>query len=73
MLTKYLQVILIMSRKKNLVYVGGLEDSVTEELLFAAFIPFGEIKSVQIMKDYVHSTIPFSFDMKARSLIDLCR
>lgn len=44
-----------MSIKKNIVYVGGLDDCVTEEILHAAFIPFGEIKNVQLGKDYVSS------------------
>jgi len=39
-------------RKKNTLYVGGIEDSVTEELLHAAFIPFGNIIEVQIPKDF---------------------
>ena len=40
-----------MSRKKIL-YVGGIEDSVTQEILFAAFIPFGDIKEVSIPRDF---------------------
>ncbi len=44
-----------MSRKANLIYVGGLDDNVSEELLHAAFIPFGEIKSVQVVRDFVAS------------------
>ena len=39
-------------RKKRTVFVGGLDDRVTEELLQAAFIPFGDIKSVSIPKDF---------------------
>lgn len=38
--------------KKNTIYVGGLEASVTEEILFAAFIPFGDIKELSIPKDF---------------------
>mmetsp|Transcript_59289 Transcript_59289/g.104281 ORF Transcript_59289/g.104281 Transcript_59289/m.104281 type:complete len:128 (-) Transcript_59289:110-493(-) len=41
-----------MSRKLNMLYVGGLDDTVTEEVLHAAFIPFGDLKSIQIPKDY---------------------
>lgn len=33
---------------KNHLYVGGLAEEVTEDLLRAAFIPFGEIKDVAI-------------------------
>jgi peptidyl-prolyl isomerase E (cyclophilin E) len=39
--------------KRCTLYVGGLVPQVSEEILHAAFIPFGEIKSVQIAKDYV--------------------
>lgn len=41
----------------NMLYVGGLDDSVTEELLHAAFIPFGDLKSIQIPKDYKESKL----------------
>eukprot|EP01036_Dinobryon_divergens_P029971 gene29973-39148_t len=44
-----------MSRKNTIIYVGGLEAQVTEEILHSAFIPFGEIKSVQIPKDYAEN------------------
>jgi len=40
------------TRKKRTIFVGGLDDRVTEELLQAAFIPFGDIKSVSIPKDF---------------------
>ena len=46
-----------MSRKKNIIYVGGLDTNVTEEILHAAFIPFGDIKSIQIPKDYKESEL----------------
>ena len=35
-----------------MLYVGGLADEVTEEILHAAFIPFGDLRSVQIPRDY---------------------
>jgi peptidyl-prolyl isomerase E (cyclophilin E) len=38
--------------KKNVLYVGGLSPQVTEEILQAAFIPFGDIRSIQIPKEY---------------------
>ena len=41
-----------MATKQNMLYVGGIDDEVTEDLLFAAFIPFGPLKSVQIPKDF---------------------
>jgi peptidyl-prolyl isomerase E (cyclophilin E) len=38
--------------RRNVVYVGGLAEQVGEELLHAAFIPFGDLKSIQIPRDY---------------------
>jgi len=37
---------------KLILYVGGLDDSVDEKILHAAFIPFGEVKSIDLPKDY---------------------
>ncbi|KAG7393591.1 hypothetical protein PHYPSEUDO_007428 [Phytophthora pseudosyringae] len=37
---------------KRALYVGGLDNQVTEQGLYTAFIPFGPIKSVQIPVDY---------------------
>lgn len=37
-----------MAQKKTMLYVGGLAPEVSEEVLHAAFIPFGEIKSLQV-------------------------
>ena len=45
-----------MSRQKKALYVGGLDNSVTEEVLYAAFIPFGDIKEVNIPKDFAEGT-----------------
>jgi peptidyl-prolyl isomerase E (cyclophilin E) len=39
-----------ISHKRTL-YIGGLDDNVTEDLLRAAFIPFGEILSINIPMD----------------------
>jgi peptidyl-prolyl isomerase E (cyclophilin E) len=45
-----------MSQKnKKMIYVGGLDATVNEEVLHAAFIPFGDIKEVSIPKDYAES------------------
>ncbi len=38
--------------EKLVLYVGGLDDSVDEKILHAAFIPFGEVKSIELPKDY---------------------
>lgn len=49
-------------KKKNALYVGGLDEAVTEEILHAAFIPFGDIASVQIVKDFAaNKTRGFAF------------
>ncbi|KAF5834417.1 hypothetical protein DUNSADRAFT_8919 [Dunaliella salina] len=42
------------SNPKTTLYVGGLDESVNESILHAAFIPFGDIKDVNIPMD--HST-----------------
>lgn len=39
------------SNKKTTLYVGGLEESVNEATLHSAFIPFGDIKDVNIPLD----------------------
>ena len=39
------------SNPKNVVYVGGLEETVNEASVHSAFIPFGEIKDVNIPLD----------------------
>nr|CAG8434160.1 617_t:CDS:2 [Entrophospora candida] len=36
---------------KTTIYVGGLDDQVNEEILHAAFIPFGDIVEIQIPPD----------------------
>ena len=35
---------------KRMVYVGGLGDDVKEDLIRAAFIPFGNIRSVMMVR-----------------------
>lgn len=40
-----------MSEKRT-VYVGGLADEVTEQLINDAFIPFGDILEIQMPVDY---------------------
>lgn len=39
-------------RNKKTLYIGGLDENVTEEILYAAFVPFGDIKEVSIPKDF---------------------
>lgn len=36
---------------KRVVYVGGLDDGVTEAALHAAFLPFGDIRDVSMPLD----------------------
>jgi len=43
--------------RRCIVYVVGLEDSVNEEVLQAAFIPFGPLKSVQIPRNFKENRI----------------
>lgn len=63
-------------RKKRVLYVGGLEQSVTEELLHAAFIPFGNIVEVQIPRDFKDNTnrgfgfVEFTNDEDAAAAMD---
>ena len=44
-----------MSNKKSL-YVGGLGPSVTSDLVRAAFIPFGDLRDVDMPMDYKTNT-----------------
>lgn len=41
---------------RRALYVGGLADDVTEEMLRAAFLPFGPLKSVEMPRDYTKGT-----------------
>jgi peptidyl-prolyl isomerase E (cyclophilin E) len=34
------------------IYIGNISDDVTEEVLYTVFIPFGEIKHIEIPKDH---------------------
>ena len=43
-------------QSRRSLYVGGLEDSVTDTTLRAAMIPFGNIKSLDIPMDYQKGT-----------------
>jgi len=36
---------------KKMLYVGGIDDAVTEQVLHAAFVPFGAVAEVNIPKD----------------------
>ena len=40
------------AQNKRILYVGGLSEEVTEEILHAAFVPFGELVEVNIPKDF---------------------
>jgi peptidyl-prolyl isomerase E (cyclophilin E) len=61
---------------KTTLYVGGLEESVNEAILHSAFIPFGEIKDVNIPLDNTtgkHRGFGFvEFEAKGSSLRSLC-
>ena len=43
--------------RKRTLYVGGLDDKVDIAILTAAFLPFGEIKDVQIPLDHATQTV----------------
>ncbi|EGC38377.1 hypothetical protein DICPUDRAFT_76077 [Dictyostelium purpureum] len=38
--------------KKNVIYVGGLDENVTTDILRGAFIPFGNITDINLPIDY---------------------
>ena len=42
-------------QSRRTLYVGGLEDAVTQSLLHASFIPFGPIKSVELVMESIYS------------------
>lgn len=44
------------SNPKNVLYVGGLEETVNEAILHSAFIAFGDIKDVNIPLDNTTGT-----------------
>lgn len=44
------------SDRKRTLYVGGLQEKVDASVLKAAFIPFGEIKDVQLPMDNATGT-----------------
>ena len=49
--------------RKTVLYVGGLEESVTEKTLEAAFLPFGDLMQIIMPKDATtsqHSTAQHS-------------
>ena len=52
----------ILVSSKRVVYVGGLADDVSLQILRSAMIPFGNIKSLDIPMDYkVGKTRGFAF------------
>jgi peptidyl-prolyl isomerase E (cyclophilin E) len=46
-----------MEQKKTLLYVGGINHEMTTDVLYSAFIPFGDIVEVQIPPDPTDSII----------------
>ena len=57
--------------KRRILYVFGLESSVDEAILHAAFIPFGNIKEVVIPKVYPSSNSDFNFSMLLAVVIEI--
>ena len=41
-----------LANEKSVIYIGGLDDTVSENILISAFIPFGEIKNIDIPLDH---------------------
>ena len=39
--------------EKTTLYVGGLDENVNEAVMHAAFLPFGEVKDVNIPLDHL--------------------
>ncbi|CAM9687655.1 unnamed protein product [Ectocarpus sp. 8 AP-2014] len=64
------------AQPKRNVYVGGLEEQVNEEILHAAFVPFGDIVEVNLPKDHVANThrgfgfVEFEVEEDAKAAID---
>lgn len=48
--------------RKTVLYVGGLEENVTETTLAAAFVPFGELTQVVLPKDATTSSVQRFFN-----------
>jgi peptidyl-prolyl isomerase E (cyclophilin E) len=46
---------------KRTLYVGGLDDTVNETLLYAAFIPFGDVVECHVPKDQEGKARGFGF------------
>jgi peptidyl-prolyl isomerase E (cyclophilin E) len=44
------------SRARRTLYVGGLDGAVTDHILRAAFVPFGELKDVSVPLDHAAGT-----------------
>jgi peptidyl-prolyl isomerase E (cyclophilin E) len=40
-----------MSNLARKIYIGGLHEDITEQILYSVFLTFGEIKTVEIPKD----------------------
>jgi len=41
-----------LNSDKLVIYVGGLDEQINEKLLHAAFIPFGDIKTIEMPLDH---------------------
>ncbi|TRY61340.1 hypothetical protein TCAL_08412 [Tigriopus californicus] len=65
-----------MNTQKKTVYIGGLSEEVTEDVIKAAFIPFGDISEVQIPIDYAtekhrgFAFVEFELQEDAKAAID---
>lgn len=58
--------------KLKILFVGGLDATANEEILYSAFIPFGVIKEVHIPKDFQKSECNLLFKYLYYSHEDIC-
>lgn len=52
-----------LNSEKLVIYVGGLDDQINEKLLHSAFIPFGDIKTIEMPLDHNTGNISFVFSL----------
>ncbi len=58
---------------KTTLYVGGLEENVNEAILHSAFIPFGDIKDVNIPLDHATGAVDMVQILVSPGTTDLCK
>jgi RNA recognition motif-containing protein len=56
--------------KRNIIYVGGIDNAVTEEILFAAFSPFGKLTRRPFFSIPSHSRHNTFYDRRGKDNSD---